>query len=368
MVLSVPSLYQTGDGWRAPWIQAVVHAGLVLPLLWRRRCPVAAAATMLAAAWVSYGAQVWQWQIPIATLALLVVVYTFAVRGRRVAAVVMAGLVAVLFGTWAITRYPGEDGGWGTLGFLLMIAIAWVVGEFMRARREYFAEVERRATVAESERRALARAAVAEERNRIARELHDVLAHSVSVMVVNAEGAALIRRADPDAVDRTLKTISATGRAALGDLRRLVEVLHVDPSSRAPQPATADLRELVSRVSVGRPAIDLVVAGDTGGLPASAAVQAYRIVQEALTNVVKHAPVDAPAGVVVDFGCAGTNRVVRIEVTNGGGPVRLDAFPASGHGLTGMRERVAMFGGTLDAGPTGEGGYRVTATLRVSPT
>ncbi|MGN9906898.1 sensor histidine kinase [Phytohabitans sp. LJ34] len=333
---------QTGHGWRPLWVQALVLGGLLLPLLWRRRHPLPAAAVVLASAAAVYAVEPWAHQLPVAVLALDIMVYTLVVQGRRRPAAVLAALTVGFYLACTLTWFESTDWVAASAGYLLMVALAWAVGEFMRARRAYDAEKEARAA--------------AEERNRIARELHDVLAHSVSVMVVNAEGAALMRHSDPAVVDRTLQTISATGRAALAELRRLVE-----SSSREPQPTAADLRELAERVGA-----DLAVTGDAEGLPASAALQAYRIVQEALTNVVKHAPAGAATHVSVDFGVAGRDRRVRIEVTNSGGtPVKVPALPSSGHGLTGMRERVALFDGTFDAGPTRDGGFRVAATLQV---
>jgi signal transduction histidine kinase len=336
---------QTGDGWGPPWEQALVLGGLVSPLLWRRSHPLPAVAMMLVAAMALYVFEPWAHQLPIAVCSLNVMVYTLVVQGRPRAAAVVAALTATFYIACTVSWFSDKQWIPAIGGYLLTIALAWAIGEFMRARRAYDAEKEGRA--------------VAEERNRIARELHDVLAHSVSVMVVNAEGAALMRHSDPAVVDRTLRVISETGRSALGELRRLVEVLQ-EGSPRSPQPTAADLRDLTERIGA-----DLAVTGDAEGLPASAALQTYRIVQEALTNVVKHAPAGAATRVHVDFGGPARDRRVRIEVTNSGGPARPAALPGSGRGLTGMRERVALFDGTFDAGPTSDGGYRVAATLQV---
>jgi len=259
----------------------------------------------------------------------------------------------------------------------LLLAGAWVFGEYVRARRAYVAEFERRVALAESERLALARVAVVEERARIAREIHDVLAHSVSVMVLNAEGGRLMRHVDPAVVDRTLGVISATGREALGELRRLLEVLRT-PDADAPggdsgtgpdgagEHLSADLRRLVGRLNTSGRHARLDLCGEQDGLPADLTAQAYRIVQEALTNVVKHAPPDATVHVRVDTGSQGPGRLVRVRVENSAGAAGRRPAPLlpSGRGLTGMRERTALYGGRVDAGPTPEGGYRVVATLR----
>ena len=353
-------------GWGAPWVHAAVNATLILPILWRHRHPGAMALIVVGGAWLGYLEQTGP-AMSAANMSLVVILYTLVVLGRRWPAALVALADAAFFVAWALTRYPGPDARPGATGFLLVLVTAWVLAELVRARRAYLTEVEQRAALADSERHALARAAAADERTRIARELHDVLAHSVSVIVVNAEGAKLIRHTDPEAVDRTLEMISRTGRMALGELRRLLEVLHAAQPVRRPQPGLADLPELVSQAGVGRPPIDLAVRGSGDDLPASAGLQTYRIVQEALTNVVKHAPLDATARVTVDCGTSGRGRLVEIEVVNGGGSAAPPpaVFPSSRLGLAGMRERVALFDGTLDAGPTPDGGYRLAARLRV---
>ena len=366
LLLAPPWAWEAPDG-RAGWIQAIVYAALVLPVLWRRRYPAAAAAVVVAAGWITYLGQVWGQALPWGALSLEVMLYTLAVLGRRRHALVVAAIGVVLYLTIAMTWVYGPTAGWFAIGNVMMLATAWALGEFIGARRAYVAEVERRATLADSERRALARAAVAEERNRIARELHDVLAHTVSVIVVNAEGAKLFRHNDPQAVDRTLDTISTTGRSALRELRRLLlQVRQSDEPLREPQPTVGELRSLVSLSSDGRAPIELTVRGSAEDVPASAALQTYRIVQEGLTNVIKHASPDADARVTVDFGVAGASRRIQIAVTNSAGTrARPPAapLPSAGRGLPGMRERVALFQGTLDAGPTGDGGYRLTAEL-----
>jgi len=181
----------------------------------------------------------------------------------------------------------------------------------------------------------------------------------MSVIVLNAEGAKLARHRDPEAVDRTLDTIGRTGRTALAELRRLLEVLHAGQEARSPQPTADELRRLVEQA--GRD-VTLDVTGDAGGLPASAALQTYRIVQEALTNMIKHAPADATGRVEVAF----APEEIRIEVTNTGGKSPpAPALPSSGRGLAGMRQRVEMYHGELAAGPLPDGGYRVRASLVV---
>jgi signal transduction histidine kinase len=398
VLVAVPPVIRPEPGWRPVWVQAGVYVALVLPLLWRRRRPVLVAALVTAAFWAQYLGQVWGQEPGRGAVALAAVLATLTVRGlRRAAALtVVCAAVCVLLWIPAWQREyvgPGARGAWLTpLAVGLLLAGAWVFGEYVRARRAYLAEFERRAALVESERLALARVAVAEERARIAREIHDVLAHSVSVMVVNAEGGRLMRHVDPAVVDRTLGVISATGREALGELRRLLEVLRTpdadasaDPDSgadsdpdAAPDPLSADLRRLIGRLDTSGTRARLDLRGERGGLPADLTAQTYRIVQEALTNIVKHASPDASIHVRVDTGTPGPARLVRVRVENsagagsagGAGAVTVAEFPAplpsSGRGLTGMRERTALYGGSVDAGPTPDGGYRVAATLRVA--
>ncbi|MFF4975431.1 sensor histidine kinase [Streptomyces sp. NPDC001083] len=395
VLVAVPPVIRTQPGWRPVWVQAAMYVALVLPLLWRRRRPVLVAALVTAAFWTQVLGQVWGQEPGRGAVALAAVLATLTVRGlRRVAAATVvgaAGCVMLWIPAWQREHGgPGARGAWLTpLAVGLLLAGAWVFGEYVRARRAYVAEFERRAALAESERLALARVAVAEERARIAREIHDVLAHSVSVMVLNAEGGRLMRQVDPAVVDRTLGVISATGREALGDLRRLLDVLRT-PDADIPADAcgsgpggaaehlSADLRRLVGRLDTnGRRAL-LDLRGEREGLPADLTAHTYRIVQEALTNVVKHAPPGATVHVRVDTGSQGPGRLIRVCVENsagagvgteGGAATERPAplFP-SGRGLAGMRERAALYGGCLDAGPTPDGGYRVAATLRPAGT
>jgi signal transduction histidine kinase len=172
-----------------------------------------------------------------------------------------------------------------------------------------------------------------------------------------------MRHTDPAVVDRTLQLVSITGREALTELRRLLAVLEADGRVNAPQPALTDLH----RLTAGVDRATLRITGSSADVPAGAAVQAYRIVQEALTNVVKHAGPGAAAEVTVDLGAPGPHRAIRIEVRDDGSPRSSPRLPSSGRGIAGMRDRVAMFDGTLDAAPRPEGGFRVVATLPLGP-
>lgn len=346
-----------GPNWTGEpaWGVRALSMFFLLPILVRRRYPRTAAVLIIAGAAAVYLNEIWAYDRGRTELAMTVVLFNLVKLGDRRFAALIAAAIVVLDFQWGVLWGPGTQNPTLTMiGILPMHFAAWALGEFFRKQEQLTTEEEKRAE-------AQSRAAVAEERTRIARELHDVLAHSMSVIVLNAEGAKLARHRDPEAVDRTLDTIGRTGRDALAELRRLLEVMHAGQAARSPQPTVAELRELVEQC--GR-AVALEVTGDPGGLPASAALQAYRIVQEALTNMIKHAPADAIGRVEVAF----EPEKIRIEVTNTGGqaaPAPAPALPSSGHGLAGMRQRVEMYHGELATGPLPDGGYRVRASLVV---
>jgi signal transduction histidine kinase len=248
-------------------------------------------------------------------------------------------------------------------GVLVTSAVAWLLGENVRTQRAYANEMAARAAEAERRRDDEARRAVAEERLRLARELHDVTAHHVSVMAVQAEAGQALLPGDPERAAQTLGRIAASAREALGDLRRLLGVLRDDVGpegeGRAPQPGLDALPKLAEEVQEAGVPVTLHVEGAADKLRSSVDVSAYRIVQEALTNVMRHAP-GAHADVVVRFGA----EAVEIEVTNertaNGDGTRQNG---RGLGLVGMAERAALLGGRLDAGPEADDRFVVRARL-----
>jgi signal transduction histidine kinase len=339
------------------WGVRAIPMLFLLPLLVRRRFPRTVAVLIIAGAAAVYLDEIWAYDRGRTELAMAVVLFNLVKTRHRWFAALIGVAVVTLDVQWAsLWGSYADDPTFLIIGLLPLHIAAWALGEFFRKQEQLTVEEEKHAD-------AQSRAAVAEERTRIARELHDVLAHSMTVIVLNAEGAKLARHRDPEAVDRTLETISRTGRDALAELRRLLEVLHAGQAARSPQPTLTELRELIDQC--GR-AVTLEVTGDPDGLPASAALQAYRIIQEALTNMIKHAPADATGHVTVAFGPP----KIRIEVTNTGGrasPAPAPALPSSGRGLAGIRQRVEMYHGELTADPTPDGGYRVRASLVVEP-
>ncbi|GGM66324.1 hypothetical protein GCM10011608_59520 [Micromonospora sonchi] len=247
---------------------------------------------------------------------------------------------------------------------LLVGIVSFSVGRTVHARRSSTQALRERARVAEANQRALAEQAVADERRRIARELHDVVAHHVSVMGVLATGVRRVLRRDPDAADEAIGTIEETSRATLRELRRLLDVLRTEAEPAAeltPQPGLAGIEALAEQVREAGLPVTLTVAGTPGPLEEGEALTVYRIVQEALTNALKHAGT-ATAQVRVSF----ADNAVEVEVTDTGrGP--LPDTDRVGHGLVGMRERVGLYGGVLRTGPRAGGGYRVYARIPIEP-
>jgi len=245
---------------------------------------------------------------------------------------------------------------------LLTALVLFFIGRTVHARRASALALEERARAAESNQRTLAAQAVADERRRIARELHDVVAHHVSVMGVLATGARRMLARAPETTDEALATIEETSRTALREMRRLLDVLRTDAepaADLAPQPGLAGIATLVEQVNEAGLPVRLQVDGDPGRLDPGVALTVYRIVQEALTNALKHAG-RATAEVRLRFG---TYWLV-VEVFDTGRGPALDGNML-GHGLVGMRERVALYGGSLRTGPRAGGGFRVYAKIPV---
>jgi signal transduction histidine kinase len=243
---------------------------------------------------------------------------------------------------------------------LAIAAVAWLVGFAYHERNRRTAELTARAERAERERETEARAAAAEERARIAREMHDVVAHSLSVMVVQAGAAEAMLDADPERARRPLAAVQQTGRSALTELRRMLGVLREmadEGPGLAPQPGLSALDELARQVREAGLPVNVRVEGEPRPLPPGIDLSAYRIVQEGLTNALKHAG-PATAEVVVRYGPRELELVVRDD-GRGRGP----SANGGGHGLLGMRERVALYGGDLTAGPRPEGGFALAARL-----
>ncbi|NUK95647.1 sensor histidine kinase [Streptomyces lunaelactis] len=312
-----------------------------------------------------------------ADFAMLVIIYTVAAHdGSRWTSrlALVGGLSAA---TLAQVRWPEETTGVGgrilfTIFMTVPFALAWVLGDSIRTRREYFAQLEERATRLEKEREAQSKVAVAAERARIARELHDVVAHNVSVMVVQADGAAYVLDAAPDQAKQALETISSTGRQALAEMRRLLGVLRTGDAPESgeyvPQPDVQQIEDLVEQVRSAGLTVDFKIEGTPRPLPSGVELTAYRIVQEALTNTRKHGGPEAGASVRLVYFDDGLGLLVEDDGRGSAHELYEDGgADGRGHGLIGMRERIGMVGGTLDAGPRPGGGFRISALLPLKP-
>jgi signal transduction histidine kinase len=366
---TMPQLYfHATHGDRLLGVLVLLTALLVVPLSWRRRFPLATFAGAVTVALVQ-----WLVGVPLAAdLALLIYLYTVASRYPMRVAIAAAGVVeggallaAVRWpatGLWAGTRW------WAATFVLLSGPIVAVVllGANVRHRRHALRALTERAAQLERERDQQAMIAVAAERTRIAREMHDVVAHSLAVMVTLSEGAARKQAAEPQRAGEAMRQVSVTGRQALGEMRRLVGVLHTEPApdDRRPQPGIAQLDELLDRVRSTGLTVSAAVTGAPAEMPPGAGLTVYRIVQEALTNTLKHATAPRRVRVAISHEPGS----VTVDVHDDGAIAAHDgAFtsgrPDGGHGLTGMRERAAVYAGQVSAGPDPGGGWRVHARL-----
>jgi len=364
--LGVASLGWGGITGRHLVPQLLFITALTAPLAVRRRYPVAAFLAVLAAG----GLQLVLLSESIGSdIAVLVVLYTLAAaRPRRIA---VPGLLACLVGcvlavnTWV----PGHSrDSWTTLGevlafYCLFALTAWLLGDMTRWRNGYYQALEERAARLEQERDAQARIAAAAEQARIARELHDVVAHNVSVMVVQADGASYVLDSSPELARKALSAISVTGRQALAEMRSLLGVLRSASQGPGgadldPQPGIEQLPGLLEQARAAGLHVSFTVTGLPRPLPQGAALTVYRVVQESLTNARKHGGPGVTAAVSLRYG----EGELGITVIDDGSATLKDS-DGLGHGLIGMRERVELFGGTVSAGLRPYGGFQVAVTL-----
>jgi len=276
----------------------------------------------------------------------------------RHAAVVVAAAIAIGVASLA-PGARGQSGTWTALVLSALVAAPWVLGYAIRTRRAYIAELKARAARLEAEEGERAARAVVDERLRMARELHDVIGHSISLITVQAEAAARSVRTNPDAVPGFLTRISAASRQALVEMRHVLAVLRPDAEAElSPQPGLADLGELVERLNAG--GLETRLDVEPMDLSRGVALTVYRIVQESLTNVLKHAGPGARAAVTV----VRSDGSVRVSVhDDGAGPSGPAASTA--HGIVGMGERAAVYGGTLRTGAGAGGGFEVEALIPI---
>jgi signal transduction histidine kinase len=345
------------DGAADPsWWGTVLVVAASLPIALRRVTPIRVALGIVLVQVVSELLRVqgsgW--------VGLMIAVYSLGAhtsgRPRTRAAATIAVVITALLVAGLVDDQIGPG---SVIGSGITLTTAFVLGDNLQRRRQAISDLAERAERAERERDLLAREKVTEERTRIARELHDVVAHSVSVMIIQAGAARRTIHADPDAAIAAMTTIEGSGRDAMTELRRVLGVLRqADPADLAPQPSIGSLPDLLGGEDDLPIRLDL--ADDLGALPSAVELAGYRVVQEALTNVRRHA---GPVTKVDVRLCRVDDRLV-IEIADDGRGAAADQAP-EGFGLVGMRERISTVGGTLDVGPHRGGGWRVRAEIPV---
>jgi signal transduction histidine kinase len=353
---------RTADG----FAYALVIAGSA-SLVWRRRAPIAVLA-IVSAVVVTFYLRDYGASLAVLGLPALYAIAAHAEHRRRAWWALGVACVSIMLA--ASVSVLDKPDGFAYLTAVSMMAFligAIAAGVIIRNRERIFVDTERRAATAEADRLAEAERAVIRERSRIAREMHDVVAHGMSVIAVQAAAGQEIVHTDPDKAAEVLATIEAVGRESLAELRRMLGVLREtgdDDASLSPQPGIADIAAAVAQSSATGVATELVVDGDQRALAPGIELTAFRIVQEALTNVRKHAGGSASATVRISY----ETDVLVVEVTDDGrGAVTSLSGAGSRHGLIGMRERVEIYGGEFTSGPRPGGGYAVRAVLPIVP-
>ncbi|MET7689099.1 histidine kinase [Streptomyces sp. NPDC005483] len=342
-----------------------LQAGLVLPLLWRRRKPLPAFAVITAVFVLQ-----WSMNVPLrADIALFIALYSLTLHGRLRhlpwACAAMAGAMVLV----AVRVSPAVSV-WDALFFLLSTATAALaLGLMVRIRRAQLAGLRDRAARLEIERDQRSRLATATERTRVAREMHDIVGHNLSVIITLADAGAYATDMAPERGKEALHLIGDTGRQALGELRRVLGVLREAADGPAagpelsPQPGIADIGSVCAKVRAAGLEVVYRTSGDVDGLDSGVQLTVYRIVQEALTNTLKH----AATGTRVRLAILAEGSRLRIRVQDTGPAIRPGPPNEEGHGLVGMRERAALYQGSVSAGPTEGGGWSVEAVLDLTP-
>jgi signal transduction histidine kinase len=343
----------------------ILAFGMLVPLIWRRTHPEL---TFFAVCSVAVVQWLFAIQLQAGNVGLLVALYAIAVYGDvRLSRIALGiGGLGVLM---AVSRY-WSNSDWKQqittmVGLAAVVFGVWAFGDRRRTRGLYVAQLEERAAQLERDRDRESKLAVSNERTRIAREIHDVVAHGLSIMIVQADGGLYAADQSPEAAKKALATIGDTGRASLTEMRKMLGLLkqdeqnELDPNQPRPQPGVSSLPELIDNVREAGLNVTYDVTGRPRDLPALLGLTAYRIVQEGLTNTLKHAGPGARTSVSLDFG----REMLTVVVTDDGRGAGVAPSSDPGHGLVGMRQRASVSGGTVSAGPKAGGGYEVIAKL-----
>jgi signal transduction histidine kinase len=368
-VLAVLDVAASADRGQRP-ADALAYALVVtasLNLFWRRRAPVAVLAYVTAVLVVMYLREYGAFLSVLGLPALYAVAAHEDHRRRAWTAMVTASVLLMLAASVSLLDTDDGFDYFTALSMIAFLAAAITAGVVIRNRERIFVDTERRAAAAEADRLAAAERAVASERSRIAREMHDVVAHSMSVISVQAAAGREIVRSDPARAAEVFATIEAVGRESLAELRRMLGVLRETGDRGAalsPQPGIAELPALVAQSSSSGVAAELTIEGRQRILAPGVELAVYRVVQEALTNVLKHAGPSTSAAVRIAYGI---DELTVEVIDDGRGAATARSPGGAGQGLIGMRERVEIYGGTFSAGPGARGGYEVRAVLPIVP-
>jgi signal transduction histidine kinase len=349
------------DGPQGPlWFDILAILAITLPLLFRRRFPFGAPVAVGSA--LALSSFVDGRLVPNGLITVLFGITAFVLMGMlRDRNQALAGL-AFGIGVVAIVAHNDPRAGVGNFVFVsIVFSIAWLIGLLVSRTFHEAERARERAARAEREREERARLAVSDERARIARELHDVVGHSVSVMTVQASAARRLLRPQQEKEREALLVVEKTGREAMAEMRRMVGVLRrpEEAPALAPQPSLEQIETLVEHTREAGLPVDLRIEGEPVQLPPGVDLTAYRLVQEALTNTMKHARASS-AEVVVRYGDGDVELTISDDGVGGADG------DSGGHGLVGMRERVSVYGGELEAGPRADGGFRLRARLPIS--
>ncbi|MEN3342005.1 MAG: hypothetical protein V7644_1409 [Actinomycetota bacterium] len=356
---AVNSIHTRGGVHGPLWFDVLAILLITTPLLTRRQYPIGSlVAALVAVASASFIDNRVGTHPFVSFMWALAICFQFGMRPVRTKSV--GGLALTLTVAAIVTGQDPKTKVGDYVWDVMTLSIAWIVGFAVGGKHREVDEARERAALAEREREERARRAVADERARIARELHDVIGHSVSVMTVQASAVRRLVDADQEKVREALLVVEETGREALAEMRRMVGVLRhaEDGPALAPQPSLEQIQKLVEHARESGLPVELRIEGEPVQLPTGVDLTAYRLVQEGLTNAVKHARADR-AEVTVRY----TGGQVELTVSDDG--CGAGNGEGSGHGLVGMRERVSVYGGELEAGPRPQGGFRLRATLPV---
>ena len=345
------------DGWAY-----ALMAGQTIPLIWRRKAPVTVLAVIILAfmfdrainyppSWAFFG--------------ISFAAYTIGTQLPPKRSLLVGGIAVDVVVLWTAFGILIGDVEWFALvSVIAMVGLPLLIGRETYHRQQRMVELERRALRAEHEREHQATEAVNRERGRIARELHDVVAHEITVMTIQSAAARRVLAADPGQAQEAMGSAEAAGHRALTEVRRLLGMLRTtDPKARDPQPGLGSLPSLVDHMSEAGLHTELSVTGDVRPLPLGVDLNAYRIIQESLTNTLKHGGPDVRAEIDVEY--SDDSLAIEVRDDGRGAAASPQTREPHGQGLVGMHERVALLDGALVAGPRPGGGYRVTAKLPI---